>query len=63
MVKKATERIWIYYYIFPTYSQWRKAIWDWIDKDGKKTLEHIPSQLIKSSDKQQMKIELKNSLK
>lgn len=60
MVKKATERIWIYYYIFPTYSQWRKAIWDWIDKDGKKTLEHIPSQLIKSSDKQQMKIELKN---
>jgi phage terminase large subunit len=58
LVKKAVERVGVYYYFFPTYNQGRKILWEGIDKDGFKFLDHIPKQLIKSADKQQMMIEL-----
>lgn len=60
IVKKAMEEVWIYYYVFPTYSQWKKAAWDWIDKDGWKTINHIPKEIIKRKNDTEMKVELIN---
>ena len=60
IVKKAMEEIWIYYYVFPTYSQGKKAAWDWIDKDGWKTINHIPQEIIKRKNDTEMKVELIN---
>lgn len=59
-IKKALERVWTYFYIFPTYAQWKKAIWDWIDKDWFKILSHIPDVILKNKNQTEMKIELKN---
>lgn len=60
IVKKAMEEVWIYYYVFPTYSQWKKAAWDGIDKDGWKTINHIPKEIIKRKNDTEMKVELIN---
>lgn len=60
LVKKATERVGNYYYIFPEYNQGRKALWDNIDKDGFRTIDHCPKQLRRSSNATEMKIELIN---
>lgn len=58
--KKAFTRIGTYFYILPTYSQAKKVIWDGIDKDGFKFLDHIPKAVIKSLNETDMQIELVN---
>lgn len=60
LVKEAFKRVGNYYYIFPEYNQGRKALWDNIDRDGVRTIDHIPSQLTKSKNATEMKIELIN---
>lgn len=60
LVKKSVEEVWIYYYVFPTYSQWKKALWDGIDKDWFKTLNHIPNEIIVRKNDTEMKVELVN---
>lgn len=54
------EKVASYYYFFPTYEQGRKILWEGIDKDGFKFLDHIPQELRVRTDNQQMVIELKN---
>lgn len=49
-----------YFYILPTYSQAKKVIWDGIDKDGFRFLDHIPKEVIKSLNETDMQIELLN---
>ena len=60
IVHQAMKKVWIYYYVFPTYSQGKKAAWDWIDKDGWKTINHIPREAIKRKNDTEMKVELVN---
>ena len=60
IVKKALERVGIYYYFFPTFSQGRRVIWDGIDNAGMKFLDHIPKPLIASTHANDMKIKLTN---
>jgi phage terminase large subunit len=60
LTKKACERVGNYFYLFPTYAQGRKILWEGIDKEGFKFLDHIPKELIGSVNNQEMKIELKN---
>lgn len=60
LIKKATERVGNYYYIFPEYNQGRKALWDNIDKDGLRTIDHAPKEFTKSRNATEMKIELLN---
>lgn len=50
----------IYYYFMPNYAQGRKIIWEGIDKDGFKFLDHMPRELISGISNQEMKLELKN---
>lgn len=49
------------YYIFPTYAQAKKAIWDTLTNDGERFLDYIPQELIASSNGQEMKIRFKNN--
>jgi hypothetical protein len=60
MIKKAFEKVGTYFYFLPTYSLAKKVIWDNIDNDGFKMLDHIPKELIKSSNSVEQKIELIN---
>ena len=61
VAKKMLERVGTYYYIFPTYNQGRKILWDGIDKDGNKFMAHFPTELIdgKPNDAD-MKLKFKN---
>ena len=59
-VSKMFERVGIYYYFMPTYSQGKKIIWDGMDRSGMPFLDHFPKPLIKSKNETELKIELKN---
>lgn len=60
MARKAILEVGVYYYIFPTYSQAKKVIWDSITNDGMPFLDYIPAPLIRSKNSQEMKIVLVN---
>ena len=60
MVKRAFSRVGTYFYFLPTYKQAKKVIWDNIDNDGFKMLDHIPKEVIKSMNATELKIELVN---
>lgn len=60
LIKKAIERTGNYYYIFPEYNQGRKALWDNMDKDGMRTIDHAPREITKARNATEMKIELIN---
>lgn len=55
------ERVGVYYYVFPTFTQAKRVIWDGIDGDGKRFLDHFPPELIdgKPNDSE-MKLKFKN---
>jgi phage terminase large subunit len=53
-------RVGVYYYVFPTYSQARKALWDSISNDGVSFLSYAPEALIARKNDQEMKILFKN---
>lgn len=61
MVREAFKRVGIYYYFFPTYNQGRKVLWDGIDREGFRFLDHIPKVLRKGDPNQtEMKVNLIN---
>lgn len=45
VVPEMFRRVGSYYYIFPTYNQGRKVLWDGRDKDGFRFLNHLPPEL------------------
>lgn len=59
-IKKACERVGTYYYFLPTRVQAKKVIWDNIDNDGFKMLDHIPKDLTQATNIVELKVELKN---
>ena len=60
ITKKALEEVGMYFYIFPTYTQWRKILWDWIKKDGMKFIDHAPQEIREWVNNQEMKMTLIN---
>lgn len=61
MICRAAQKVGIYYYFFPHFSQGRKILWDGGDKDGFRLLHHIPSDLIQGNpNSSEMKLRLKN---
>lgn len=60
-VREAVKRVGVYYYFLPTYNQGRKVIWDGIDRDGFKFLDHVPKEIRKGEPNQtEMKMPLYN---
>lgn len=60
MAREAFKRVGSYFYILPYYVQARRIVWEGIDKDGFRNIEHFPVQLVKRKDNQQMTLELCN---
>ena len=60
MIRAAIRKPAVYWYIFPTYSQAKKAIWDSMNIEGVRFLDYIPKELIESTNSQEMKIRLFN---
>jgi len=59
MIRKMWECPGVYYYIFPTYAQAKKVIWDSITNEGRRVLDYFPEDLIISKNSQEMKIRMK----
>lgn len=59
-IRACLRRVCVVYYIFPTYSQAKKVIWDSITNSGQRILDFIPDELIASKNGQEMKIRFKN---
>ena len=58
VIRQMYENPGVYYYIFPTYSQAKKVIWDSITNDGKKILDYFPEELVIQKNSQEMKIRM-----
>lgn len=61
VARAMAERVGSYYYLYPTYTQGRKALWEGKDKDGVPFLERFPRELLKGDpNTTEMKLEYKN---
>jgi len=60
MIRAALRKIGVYFYIFPSYSQGRKVLWDSITNTGERFLDFIPPEVIEKTNSQEMKIRFKN---
>jgi len=60
LAKEAFKRRGTYFYLLPTYAQGRKIIWDGMDREGFKFLDHIPQELRQNTNSTEMKITLRN---
>lgn len=60
MYLRAIERVGIYFYCLPTFSQARKVMWDNITIEGKRLIDYIPEEAIVSKNIQAMSIRLIN---
>ncbi len=59
-IRQCIQKPQVIYYIFPTYAQAKKVIWDSITNDGMRFLDYIPSELIETTNSQEMKVRFKN---
>lgn len=60
-IAAAMQRIGLYYHLFPELNQARKVVWNGIDSDSRKYLDHIPKRLIAGKPNQtEMRINLIN---
>lgn len=60
MVERALAELGQYYYVFPSYTQARKALWDLRDNNGNRLVDLIPSWALASTNSVEMKILLSN---
>ncbi len=60
MAKRTAQRVGAYYYLFPTYAQAKKALWDGRDADGFRFLDHFPAPYLQQRHEQELKLTLAN---
>ena len=60
LIKEAAQVPGNYFYVFPTKTMARQALWENIDSSGFKLLDHLPPQIIKRRSNQEMLVELSN---
>lgn len=61
LVEQAITNVWSYIYVLPTYAQWKRIIWDSIDKrTGYRFIDHIPKEILESTNSTELKFNLKN---
>lgn len=59
-IRQCIKRVCLVFYVLPTYSQGRKAIFDAIAIDGTKFIDYLPRVLVESINQAEMKIRFKN---
>ena len=60
IIKRAVQDKGIYFYFLPSFTQAKRVIWDNIENDGTKMLDHVPEELVKDRNKSELKVELTN---
>lgn len=60
VAREMWENVGNYYYVFPTYAQGKKALWEGRGKDGIAYLDHFPEELVESMNHSEMKVKYKN---
>ena len=60
MIKEAAQVPGNYFYVFPTKTMARQALWENVDSSGFKLLDHIPKEFITRRSNQEMLLELNN---
>jgi hypothetical protein len=60
-IRQCIKKTCLVFYVLPTYSQGRKAIFDAITIDGRKFLDFIPEVLVDGINQSEMKIRFKNN--
>lgn len=60
LIKEAAQHPGNYFYVFPTKTMARQALWENIDSKGFKLLNHVPKEFIKRLSNQEMLMELTN---
>lgn len=60
LAKRAIKIVGQHFYFLPTYAQGEKVIWEGIDNDGMRFIDHFPEQIVKRMDNGAMKLELLN---
>lgn len=62
MGRKMLERVGSYYYVFPELTQGRKILWDGMDRDGMRFIDHFPRSLMQGEpNNTEMKFRLINN--
>ena len=59
-IRECIKRVQSIYYVFPTYNQARKVIWNGITNDGMHFLDFIPLEIIDGTNSSEMTIRFKN---
>ena len=59
-IRQCLRKVCVVYYIFPTFAQAKRVIWDSITNMGERILDYIPPELIESKNGQEMKIRFIN---
>ena len=57
---ESQKRVGLYWHLFPTYNQGRKIAWQGKTKTGRPFLDHLPPELIKSTNNTEMRKEFRN---
>lgn len=60
LVNEALKRVGTYVYALPDYTQAKKVIWQGIDENGNRILNHIPEILVAKRNESELRIELIN---
>jgi len=60
MISRMLREVGVYFYVFPTYKQGKKVLWDNITIDGRKYLDFIPQKIIERKNNVEMKVSFVN---
>lgn len=60
MAKAMFQRVGTYFYVFPTYAQGKKVIWQGRDREGFPFIGHFPKEIITKKREDEMRIEIVN---
>lgn len=63
LISQAVQRVGTYWYILPDAKMARRVVWDGMDFNGFKFIDHVPKELIKAANNTEMKITLHNDSK
>jgi len=60
VAKAAFQRVGTYFYLFPTYTQAKKVLWDGRDREGFPFMAHFPREVVTKKNEAELRIELVN---
>lgn len=58
--KACFQRMGTYFYLFPTYAQAKKVLWDGRDREGFAFMDHFPREVIAKKNETELRVELVN---